>query len=115
MDIKIIATGSTGNCYKITADGTSLLIECGLPIRKIKEGLGFRLSEIEGCLVTHSHRDHCKVAEEIAEAGIPVFMLQSVKDSLAVDHYNINIFGSDDLFFNSEQFSIRKKCGGNEI
>jgi phosphoribosyl 1,2-cyclic phosphodiesterase len=55
MIIKSIASGSSGNCYKISDGKTSLLLECGIPIKKIKLGCDFDLSDILGCLVTHEH------------------------------------------------------------
>jgi len=55
MEIKTIATGSTGNAYKISSADTSILIEAGIPIRKIQGGLNFGLSEIEFCLISHAH------------------------------------------------------------
>lgn len=44
MDIKVLGSGSKGNCYLIDDGSTSLLLECGIPIKRIREGLGFRLS-----------------------------------------------------------------------
>jgi len=106
MEIKISATGSTGNCYFIENNDTSIMVECGIPVKKIKKSSGHRLHEISGCLVSHAHLDHCKAVSEILQSGIPVYMLQAVKNALAIDHYNINIFGTEDLFFQPEQFRI---------
>jgi phosphoribosyl 1,2-cyclic phosphodiesterase len=55
IQIKPLASGSGGNCYKIDDGKSSLLIEAGLPIKKIKQGLNYKLSEIEGCLISHEH------------------------------------------------------------
>ncbi len=55
MQIKQLATGSSGNCYEITVNNTKILIEAGIPIKKIKEGLNFGLSEIDGVLISHAH------------------------------------------------------------
>ena len=55
MNIKVIGSGSSGNCYRIDDGKTALLIECGLPIKKIKEKLNFNLTGICGCLLSHSH------------------------------------------------------------
>lgn len=89
MEIKVLASSSSGNCYRISDGHTALLLECGIPIKKIKEGLDFRLSEIDGCLVTHSHKDHSKAAGDVLKAGVPVHMSQGTKDALGLDGYGI--------------------------
>jgi phosphoribosyl 1,2-cyclic phosphodiesterase len=73
LNIKVIGSGSSGNCYKVSDGKTSLLLECGLPIKKIKEGCDFDLSNIAGCLVTHEHQDHCKSVNDVMKAGIDVY------------------------------------------
>ena len=55
MEIKVLASGSSGNCYILQAEGNSIMLECGIPIKRIREGGGFRLHEIQACLVSHSH------------------------------------------------------------
>ena len=56
ITIKTLASGSTGNAYHISDGSTSLLIECGIPIAKIKQGLNYRLSGVDGCLISHQHQ-----------------------------------------------------------
>ncbi|MBA1335889.1 MAG: hypothetical protein HPY66_1707 [Firmicutes bacterium] len=55
MNISAIGSGSSGNCYVIDDSHTKLMVECGLPIKKIQEGCGFRLHEIQACLISHGH------------------------------------------------------------
>lgn len=57
------------------------MIECGLPIRKIKEVLGFKLSDIQACLASHSHLDHIKAASDIMKAGIDLYALRETIDA----------------------------------
>lgn len=84
MDIKVIASGSSGNCYRISDGQTSLLLECGISIREIRKGLGFRLNEISACLISHEHKDHCKAAGDVVKSGIDVYMSSGTK--LALGH-----------------------------
>lgn len=74
--IKVLASGSTGNCYIIQAGEDILLLECGINIKEIKQGLDFDLSKVKGCLITHEHKDHCKSINNILAAGIDVYMSQ---------------------------------------
>jgi len=55
MNIKIIASGSTGNCYIIDDSKTKIMIECGIPIRNIREKGGFTVHENHACLISHEH------------------------------------------------------------
>lgn len=71
--IKVLASGSTGNCYIIQAQGEILLLECGIDIKNIKHGLDFDLSKVIGCLITHEHKDHSKSINDIVAAGIDVY------------------------------------------
>ena len=61
--IKVIATGSTGNSYLIEANPNErLLIECGIPYKRILEGLDYNISGIQGCLISHEHKDHMNIS-----------------------------------------------------
>ena len=74
MRIKTIATGSSGNCYILTtSQGKHLLLDAGLTIKEIKQGLDFDIGNVEGCIVTHKHTDHSKSASKIENMGIRVF------------------------------------------
>ncbi len=73
MEIKVLASGSSGNCYWVSDGKTPLLIECGIPFKKIQEGLDFKLSEVKACLVSHSHQDHAKAVKDLMKAGIDCY------------------------------------------
>lgn len=73
MDIKAIASGSSGNCYRVSDGKTTILIEAGIPVDRIRAGCGYRLSGISGCLVSHEHGDHASHAQELTRFGIPVY------------------------------------------
>ena len=55
MTLKCIGSGSSGNCYILTCCNEKLILDCGLPIKAIKQGLGFDLGGIKGVLITHAH------------------------------------------------------------
>ena len=50
MTLKVINSGSSGNCYILTCNNKKLILDVGLPIKAIKQGLGFDLGGIRGAL-----------------------------------------------------------------
>lgn len=73
MKLKVLSSGSHGNCYLLESDGEILILDCGIPMKDIKIGLDFDLSKVVGALVTHQHLDHSKSAEDLKKYGIPVW------------------------------------------
>lgn len=107
--IKVLASGSTGNCYIIQADGEILLLECGINIKDIKQGLDFDFSKVKGCLITHEHKDHCKSINNILAAGIDVYMSQGTAKGIEFldERYSYR--------FNYLRHKIPKNIGGFTI
>lgn len=73
MRLKIINSNSRGNAYLLESDAESLLIECGVRFDLIKRAAGFNLSKIVGCIITHSHGDHCCAVHDLTHAGVNVY------------------------------------------
>ena len=73
MDIKVIASGSSGNAYLIGDGWTRLLLDAGIPFKRIQIGCGFKTSSIDGCLVTHRHGDHAAAIPKLLQRGITVY------------------------------------------
>lgn len=71
--LKTLATGSSGNCYLLSTENETLILDCGIPIKEIKKGLNFDLSKIVGCVVTHEHKDHSLSVKDIENMGIKVW------------------------------------------
>lgn len=91
IEIKTLATGSTGNCYWITDGSTPLLLECGISFKNIQKALDFRTSDIAGVLVTHEHMDHCRVIEDVSARGLDVYMSKGTKNALGIDHHRVKV------------------------
>jgi phosphoribosyl 1,2-cyclic phosphodiesterase len=98
LNIKVIATGSRGNCYHITDGETALLIEAGIPIKKIKEGTGFKLGKVAGCLITHEHQDHGKAAKDVAKCGVDIYTSKGTADALGLEGHRIKTVQSKQKF-----------------
>lgn len=74
MEIKTIATGSTGNCYVLTApNGDQLLLECGIPWKRIAMGMKWDFSRLQGCVISHEHMDHARAAKDLLKRMIMVW------------------------------------------
>ena len=72
MKIQILASGSSGNAYIIGDGETSLLLDAGIPLKAIQTGSGFRVRQLAGCFITHSHKDHSKAAKDLARLGVDI-------------------------------------------
>ncbi len=94
MDIKVLASGSSGNCYYISDGDSPLLIECGLPWKQIQQGINFRTSELAGCLVSHEHQDHCKSIKDVMKAGIDCYMSQGTAEALGLSGHRLHLVKS---------------------
>ena len=95
MIIKAISSGSSGNCYRIDDGQTALLIECGLPVKKIKEGCDYNLSEISGCIVTHEHKDHSLAVNDLMKSGVNVFMTEGTAKKAGAQTYRLRLWHRD--------------------
>lgn len=73
MEFRVIASGSSGNAYKVSDGKTALLLDAGIPFKEIQKALRFRVRDIDGCLVTHEHNDHCMAVEDLAKSGINIY------------------------------------------
>jgi phosphoribosyl 1,2-cyclic phosphodiesterase len=71
MKLKVISSGSKGNCYLLQADSGSLLLDVGVSPKHIHANV--ILKSLDACLVTHEHKDHSKSAQYLLSLGIPVF------------------------------------------
>ena len=65
MEIKVLASSSKGNCYFISDGVSNLLIEAGINLKRIRQQVD--LMSLDGCLLTHEHKDHSGFAKEIAK------------------------------------------------
>lgn len=81
MNITVIASGSSGNAYRIDDGETSLLLDAGIPLKLIKQALNFRVRDLGGCLITHAHGDHAKAAGDLAKAGVDIYTSRGTLDA----------------------------------
>lgn len=88
MDIKILASGSGGNCYRLSDGTTDILLECGIPKGRIMSGIGYDLGRIGAVLITHEHGDHAKSAKEMLHFGRDIYASKGTLDALGLTGYH---------------------------
>lgn len=98
MKLKVLASGSKGNCYLLQLKDETLILECGIRFREIVEGLDFNLENVVGCLVTHEHKDHSKAIKYLNMDGIDVYASKGTFESLGIEHHRAKVIESEKLF-----------------
>lgn len=89
MKIKSLASGSKGNCYYVTDGTSSLLIEAGLPFNQIQQALDYKLTSLDGCLISHEHGDHAKAVRQLLKAGVTVATSFGTAEALELKHHRL--------------------------
>lgn len=84
ITVETLGSSSRGNCYRLTSGGSSLLLECGLPWAQIRKKLNFKTADLDGCLVSHHHKDHSRAAVDVLKAGIDLYATQPAFDAMEI-------------------------------
>lgn len=90
MKIDAFASGSSGNAYLISDGATTLLLDAGISLLKIKEATDFRVRDIKGCLISHSHKDHSKAAMDLAKAGVNIYTSRGTIKTCGLEGHRIH-------------------------
>ena len=80
--LKVIGSGSKGNCYLLQTEKETLILELGCKWNDVLRMLDYKIDNVGGCLVTHcqSHQDHSKSIPNALNAQIPVYSCQEAAD-----------------------------------
>ena len=88
MKIEVLGSSSLGNAYLISDGISSLLLECGLPLRDMQIKSGFKIAQVDACLVSHLHLDHSKAIHDVLKLGVDVYALPETLSAMGVsDHH----------------------------
>ena len=90
MEIKVLASGSTGNAYTISDGTTTLLLDAGIPFREIQIGTGFKVLKLAGAFVTHEHQDHCKAMRDLARVGVDVYASKGTMEACGLSGHRFH-------------------------
>lgn len=76
------ASSSHGNLYSVSDEATTVMIDCGLPWRKVQKTFDFKTSKIAAVCLGHEHQDHSKGIKNAAAFGLDVYLLPETKKNL---------------------------------
>ena len=127
MRLSVLSSGSSGNATYIEAEEGGLLVDAGLPCRRI-EGLlariGRSLDDVGAVLLTHGHADHTSgVRSLVRECGVEVFAAPAVGERLGARTVEtgepLRIDGLTATFFevphDSSTYGLRISDGEREV
>ena len=102
----VLGSGSKGNCIYVGFDKTHILIDAGLPIRRIERfvaAMGIAPSALS-VLITHSHRDHIGSLDALTEKYSPAVYISEKSRGLMPECRN----GAEDsrIYFGDEDFFV---------
>ena len=104
MKITSIASSSAGCAYAVESNGSVILLDCGVSLKRIREVVP-DLSKVVACLVSHDHGDHSAFLPKLEkETNIPIYCTEGTKKRFSLSSLCREI--KDRSFFNmSEIFS----------
>lgn len=86
MELRVFASGSSGNCLLLSSGSTHILIDAGISKRRIEQSLaqsGLSMREIGGVLITHEHSDHISGLKMLMKYfAVPVYAPRTVASRL---------------------------------
>lgn len=87
LNIKVIASGSSGNCTLIqSSSAENILLDAGVPYVKIAKAADFK--PIDFALITHEHNDHANKStiKTLLERGVEVYMTAGTRNALKFEN-----------------------------
>jgi len=100
MVLQSIGTNSEGNCYILSHGCDMLLLDAGVPIDSIYKAIGFNLSAIDACLISHIHSDHALSAKKLYDAFVTIDTHEEIAldldmyEKYASFHDDKNVYGN---------------------
>ena len=114
MKIKVIQSGSKGNCTIILSNTTKLIIDLGISYKNFIEEtkkLNLDISDFTGLLITHNHKDHIKGVKTFIKKSnlklfIPKKMFKSLKEFIPILTEEDCIYIDDDTDINGIHINL---------
>lgn len=89
MELTVLGSSSSGNCYLLEGEKASLIIEAGIPFKKVMPIIDFKIHKIQGVLVSHSHGDHSKFVKDYLGYSIPVYLSPETMVETSLINHNL--------------------------
>ena len=108
IDIKVIASGSKGNCTAATSGTVTILLDAGIAFDKIQRALDFK--NPTACFVTHEHGDHANKATiaELLKRGTDIYMTAGTATALNLEpSHRLHLIESKKLYELDDTIPIR--------
>lgn len=85
IDVKVIASGSKGNCTVLTSGESTILLDAGIRLKAIQAALNFK--NPSAVLITHEHGDHAhpSTVREFLKRGVEVMMTHGTARALKLE------------------------------
>ena len=99
MNLYVLGSSSSGNCYLLYTENSILIIEAGIPFKELNRLHLFDMRKVVGCIITHEHGDHASRVEEYQSKGIKCYASTGTREKLNDKVINIG-------FFESKEFSV---------
>jgi len=107
LEYAVLYSGSSGNCAYIKENNAILLIDAGVSLKRIKDGLaahGCELTQVKGVLLTHEHTDHVVGLKQLVDRhNIKLYTNELTLNAIPEKYRPIN---SAYISFMSEVFTI---------
>lgn len=79
--LKVLSSGSHGNCYLLQCVNETLILELGIKWGDILKGLDYNLGCVCGCLCSHLHLDHSRSIQNALSFGLSVYSCEEVANT----------------------------------
>lgn len=81
MKLTVLQSGSEANGYILQNESEAIVLECGCSLARCEEALGYNMSKVAGCLVTHEHGDHARFAAKYVQR-MPLYATKGTLEAL---------------------------------
>ena len=85
LEFKSYASSSSGNVHSISDGETTIMLDCGIPWKKIQKAFFYETSKVAGVCLTHAHKDHSLAIPDAAKAGLDIYLLPETLEALGLE------------------------------